>query len=464
MAPMSPNDALGLVKLYLPTWVTNRENVDRIDRWYRGKPDEIDKPFIPSGRVSKEFREMRDRSIGRWLKFVVDGVVRSLYVENYRPSDFEKNPDVTPTGWIAWQRNGLDARQIAVHRGAVAHGLSYVELIPGDVAPVIRGVSARAMVAFYEDLAADDWPIYALRGDKVMGRSSRYWRFRLYDAEARYTFHAKSEAVTDLEYIDHETHDAGECPIVRFAPELDLEGRAEGDVEPNIDLAGRIDQDTFDRMVVQRFGAWVVRYIAGMTEPTTDEEKAAQKLRLMVQDLLVAEDADTKFGTLQATPLDGYIKAKDADLRDLAVTTATPPADMLGNMVNLSAEALAAAEAGKTRKLQEREHTFGESWEQTLRMAGHLMGDESAAGDFGAQVVWRDMESRSLAQIADAFSKLVSGLGFPPEVLWSKIPGITLQDVNEAKAIRAAGGGVIEQLLRDISGGQTSQPAPMSTV
>jgi hypothetical protein len=449
---MTPGDAFELARTYIPSWHATHESIDRVDRWYRGKLDANDKPTMPK-ETTREYKELRERSLTPWLKYVVRSLAQGLYVEGYRRSD---QPD-DAASWAVWQANGLDARQIAIHRSAMAHGLSYVTVLPGEPFPKVRGVSARRMLAFYQDPADDEWPMFALRGDVIGARDgSSKWRFRLYDESAIYTFDAKDGQGSGLEFITFEEHGAGVCPVVRFANEIDLEGRTDGEVESYIDVAARIDQDAFDRLVVQRFGAWVVRYISGMAQPETDAEKRAEKIRLRVEDMLVAEDPDTKFGTLPATPLSGYIEARDSDIRDLAVITQTPPQDLLGQMVNLSAEALAAAEAGRTRKWQERKHTFGESHEQVLRMAAHLMGDTAGAGDFSAQVVWRDMESRSLAQAADAFGKLAQMLDIPVEVLWDKVPGLTRQDVERAKSIREAGGGV-ENLLKELMASQ--QPA-----
>ncbi|MFD1277453.1 phage portal protein [Streptomyces kaempferi] len=82
-------------------------------------------------------------------------------------------------------------------------------------------------------------------------------------------------------------------------------------------------------------------------------------------------------------------------------------------MVNLSAEALAAARDGLDRKIDERESLFGEGWEQTLRLSGLASGDTRAWEDTAAQVVWRDTSARSLAQTVDALGKLVTMLGVP---------------------------------------------------
>lgn len=452
--PMSPTAALELTKVYVPEWRKTTEHTDRIDRWFRNTLDARDLPSMPK-KPSKEFRDLRDRAMTPWLRFVVDSLVQMLYVEGHRAST---GADGT-VGWATWQRNGMDGKQIGIHRSAIAHAVAYATVMPGDPLPKIEGHSARRMAAFYQNPAGDEWPMYALHGQPAIGADGRpYVRFRLWDDDAVYELHAQDTNGDGLKFITHDVHDVGTCPVVRYANRLDLDGRVEGEVEPYVDMAARINQDTFDRLVVQRFGAWVVRYATGLAEPTTDEEKRAAKLRLSVEDVLVTENPDAKFGTLQGTQLDGYIKAREADIRDLAAVSQTPPQDFLGQIVNISAEALAAAEAGRTRKADERKHTFGDAHEQLLRLAAHIMGADAEAEDFGSQVVWKDVESRSLAQVADAFGKMATQLGVPPELLWGRIPGFTQQDVEEARRLREQGG-TLEELMGVLAAGLTSRDA-----
>lgn len=418
---MNQRGAVDLVKRLLPQYRDLRNDLDTVDNWYRGQND---RPVMPR-QSSREYQQLQDRSATPWLGLVVTSVAQTLYVEGYRRA--QETEDATP--WTYWQRNGLDGRQMAVHRGALAHGQAFVTVLPGDRAPAMRGVSARKMHAVYADPAEDEFPMYALRVDQ----SGNDWMLRLYDEEQVY--YLSSEAGdNNVRFIESRVHNIGVCPVVRFTNQLDLDGRATGEITPFVPLAARIDQDTFDRLVVQRFGAWVVRYVSGMATPETDEEKRAAQIALKVSDFLMAEDPDTKFGSLDATPLDGYIKSRDADIRDLAAVSQTPPHHLLGQMANLSAEALAAAESSLSRKVEERKHSFGESWEQVLRLAAAVAGDEGAE-DFEAQVKWRDMESRSLAQVADALGKMAQMLEVPVEMLWEKVPGWTQTDVERAKAL-----------------------------
>lgn len=450
---LTPGEALDVVKGRMwPLLETERARVSRIDRWMRW---DHDKPHAPR-HSTREYQELSDRAQAPWGRRVVTAVTDQLYVEGYREARGEDN--AAPWQW--WQANGLDARQIAVHEAAVGYGLSYNVVLPGkswlgEPMPVIRGLDPSQMVAVYEDPAWDDWPIYALRAEGVKVGDRTGWKLRLYD-EALVHHIAMSSSGDSMTHVRAQRHNVGVCPVVRFTNHLDLRGRASGDVEPIIPVLGRIDQTTFDRLIVQRFASWKVRTIAGMAKPDEDEDAAAVRLRLKIEDLLVAEDPDTKFGTLDETSLDGFINAHDADVRALAALSQSPAHELVGQMANLSAEALAAAEASLTRRVTRVKHPLGESWEQTLRLSGRIMGDENAARDIASQMHWRDMESRSMAQAADALGKMATMLGVPVELLWEKLPGFTQTDVERAKVLVERGGGM-EALMRSLQG--ATQPA-----
>lgn len=432
----------------LPKLYAEKERLDRIDKWARHDHDD---PYTPAVATA-EYKKLRQHAPTPWLSLVVTSVAQSLFVDGYRRADA---PDDS-SAWQIWQANGLDARQIAIHRAALTYGASYVVVLPGESpltgesTPVIRGVSPRHMLAWYEDPAADEWPVYALQQTRGV--------YRLLTADHIHTLTSSS---SELQLISSEPHDAGVCPVVRYANLLDLEGRTDGEVEPYITVAARIDQTTFDRLLVQRFSSWVVRTVSGMsvseTTDATGETAGQAKMRLSAEQLLIASDPDTRFGSLPATPLDGFIAAHEADVRSLAAVTQTPAHELLGQMANLSAEALAAARASLTAKVTERQHSFGESHEQMLRLASALTGDLVGAGDYASQVRWRDTEIRSLAQAADALGKLATMLGVPVEILWEKIPGWTDQDLQRAKAL-AEKGGTVDALMRELLAAQQSAP------
>lgn len=411
-----------------PAWRRERERLDDIDRWYRWEQ----KPIQLPRKATPELRALAELSKTPWLGLVVTAAAQCMYVDNYRSPIDTDGPTEGWTGpWRTWHANDFDQRQGQVHRGALGYGYSFVTVLPGangdGPTSVMRGVSPRKMYAVYGEPAEDDWPMFAMRVDVQDDKSHLV---RLYDEEAVYFLSVDSTG-DKVEFIEWRRHGAGVTPVVRYTNMLDLDGRSPGEVEPFIPAAARINKTAFDRMLTQHYASWKVRYATGMAEPDDEEEKNRKKLQLRQDDILVAEDPDTNFGTLDATPLDGFISAWRSDIEALAAVSQTPTHALTGQLVNLSAEALAAARASLTQKVYERQRSFGKSHAQALRLAAALEGDESHAADVMGRVTWQDMEIRSMSQAVDALGKAAQMLKVPVQALWARIPGVEKSDVDE---------------------------------
>lgn len=417
-----------------PGWQREKDRLDRIDRWYRWQQEDIKIPR----NATPELRRLAEASKVPWLGLVVSTVAQALYVDGYR-SSYDRGPDSPELSspWRTWHANGFEQRQTAVHRGALAYGYAFATALPGEDATgpraVLRGLSPRRLFAVYEDPAGDDWPRFALIVDKAPDGE---YLTRLLDEDTVHYIKV-GEFGSKPEYISDERHDAGVCPVVRYANQLDLDGRCDGEVEPFIPMAARINKTSFDRMLTQHFSSWKIRTVAGMAQPDDEEAAIRKKLRLRQDDMLVAEDPDTKFGTLDETPLGGFIDAWRSDIEALAAVSQTPTHALTGQLINLSAEALAASRAGLTQKVSERQRMFGKSHVQLLRLAAHLEGATEDANDTFARVTWQDMEIRSLSQAVDALGKAAEMLGMPVEFLWERVPGFEKADVDAMREMRA---------------------------
>jgi hypothetical protein len=463
---LGPEAVKKLVKDRLfPLFEAEREKLERIDCWYRWKQEDIPLPR----KATMELRALAHLSKVPWLSLVVTACAQSMYVDGYRSkldpvtSGSTEDEKVSPP-YRTWLANGMDRRQIAIHRAALAYGQAFMTVLPGtdpltgEERAVMRGVSPRKMVALWEDAAEDDWPQYAMR---LIERkdSNGDCLVRVYDDTAVWEL-AVEETGTKVTVLGApQIHSAGVTPVVRYANMLDLEGRASGEVEPLIPIAARINRTAYDRMLTQHFSSWKVRTVSGMAQPDTEEEANRAKLRLRQDDLLVAEDPDTKFGTLDETPLDGFIAAHRHDVETLAAVSQTPTHELTGQMANLSAEALAAARASLNQKVVERQKSIGASHVQALRLAAALEGHDEYATDFTGRVTWQDMEIRSLSQAVDALGKAAQMLFVPPSALWGRIPGVEKSDVQEWKEIAEKGDPVTKlqaELARQAAPTQTT--------
>lgn len=466
---LSQEGARQTAHTYFQAFLRQRERAQTLDQWHRGEQE--NSLYVPQG-ATLEYSELVAKSPNAWGGLLVTSVVQNAELTGMRMPGQESNL----VGWSSWQRNRMDAKQPALYRGSCAHGLAFVwaekskDPLTGDPMSKYHLASAMNMAAFYSP-DDDEWAEIAILAEPDMsGLGGDYvtgWTVRLFDDTNIYFLHCKGDGSTleQWTYISEIPHGASLCPVVRYAPNMDIDGRANSDLQGMIPLLARIDQDTFDRLIVQRFGAWKIRWIAGMVKPNSAEEAAQQKIKMRVESILIAEGKDTKFGTLDATDLAGFIAARDSDLRDLSALSQTPPHHLLGLSSNLQAESLAAAESGLQRKSREHRISWGESHEQLFRLDAHLRNDQTEMRAFEMQAKWRDTESRSLEQAAMALGILATNLKVPVEMLWERIPGWNDNDVQRAKDLVESGDSIdaviAEALKITKDAAQQQQPAPV---
>jgi hypothetical protein len=421
--PLSRQAAVEQVQILLALQRKEREKLDKVRKYWKGKQD---LPLVIPSTSPREVKAMAKMARVNVCEIVVDSLSQSLSVTGFRAGRAAENA----APWSTWQSNRLDARQSGVHRAALAYGASYLIVLPGDPVPVMRGTSPRGLTTLYgED---PDWPIWALeRWDAKT--------YRLYDDEAVYFI--GSSQFGGLDFIEARTHDMGVCPVVRFLDAVDLDAgddieQAEddvmlGQVAPLINLQDQIDLTSFNLLVAQHYTAFRQRYAIGWVPKDDEEKMTAAASRLWTFD---KEPSEMQLGEFAEGNLDGYIKAREAMVKYAATLSQTPVHELIGEIVNLSAEALAAAEAGHDRKSDERKTGFGESWEQGLQLVGQLIG--STLPD-DVQVRWKDTSARAFGALVDALGKLAQMLGIPPEALWERLPDVTDQDIKSWKALAA---------------------------
>jgi hypothetical protein len=133
--------------------------------------------------------------------------------------------------------------------------------------------------------------------------------------------------------------------------------------------------------------------------------------------------------------MDGHLRARDQDVRDLASTSQTPSYHLLGLSDNIGADGLAAAEATHMRKVDIRKLTWGEAHEASLRLGGYAMGDDEIANDFESRVHWKQTRSEAFQSLAQAITSLVAA-GVPIEMLVQRISDWNQADTKEMLELR----------------------------
>jgi hypothetical protein len=428
---LKENDAVELARRLHGYHLIERERLDVVRRYFKGVQA---RPIaIPTGSP-REVVVMARSSRVNIMPIIVNSLVQSMFVDGYRAKLESDNAAV----WDAWQANQMDARQTAITRATFEFGTAYVTVRPGEEYPRIDGKSPRAFTALYGD--DPKWPIAAL---ERLGNG--LWR--LYDESAFYYIKLGNFASPDDEFISSEEHPYEVTPAIRYVDEEDLDADDEpepapesfslnvnetrpplrGQVTPVMPIQDQIDLTTFDLQIAQHYGAFRQRYIIGWTAKSEEEavKAAASKLWSF-------KDApeSVKLGEFEQTDIKGYIDSREASLRHAATLSQTPVHELTGQVIQMSAEALAAADAGRDRKVNERQTVQGESHEQMLALVARGMNVEVPAD---AQVVWRDTSTRTFAATIDGLGKIAALLQVPPQELWERIPNVTRQDLERWK-------------------------------
>lgn len=361
-------------------------------------------------RAKDTFRQLQRKARSNYTGLVVESVR-----ERARPVGFRTGGKGTQTmdkdAWDLWQANSLDAECGIVHAQSLTFGRSYVLVGPPDetgfpvvtaedprqvthVADPVRRRKVRAALKMWFD---DET---GLNHAVVYTAETIYYYVKPKDRGYRPMFNQArwKDDTSEGDGTGQAGNILGVVPVVPFINRPDAKPQGVGEFADVLDIQDRINAVVFDRLVIGRMQAFRQRWAKGIKfedengNPTAPFEPGA--------DLLWAvEDEKAQFGDFAETDLKPLLDATRADVNDLAAITRTPPHYLLGAMVNLSGDALKAAETGLISKVKDRMTEWGESWEQVNRIAG-LYTERVVPID--AELMWADPESRSDAELADA--------------------------------------------------------------
>jgi hypothetical protein len=402
-------------------------------------------PYAPRN-ATPQIRDLQKRSIANWIPLLVNLPSQMSFVDDYRRRTAGKldskdaakkdSAENSNTEWVLWQKNRMDGRQGTIYRSVLLYGHAFVAVnnidpknIRFDILPT------RHTVAYFRDPINDIRPSHVLtiksypRGEKYPGLAV-FWD-DVYRWEMTYAANGKL-IVKGKPFA----HGLGKCPVIRYTCFLDDEGRTRGVVKPAIPLQDRLNQATFSTNVTSDFGAFKVRYAAGLMPSFKKDENGdlildannepiPEPIEISQASLLLSDDPATKFGQLEETPLDGYIRQEEQAARNFTTLSQFPPLASISNLANLSAEAWAAAEAQFIRWIDSLHVTLGESHEELLRTGALAAGDQAGAESYGGEVRWRDMTTKTVAVMMDALGKAATMLDVPRKGLWPMIPGVT---------------------------------------
>jgi len=443
MSVTAAKGAVGQVQELWEQAAKARAGADFLSAWHdmpSKPPEEVppgERPTVPD-KAPADVRKILETALTPNAKSLVDQFSQQVRVTSLRLDDASQNAPA----WELFQRNRLGGKQVPLWKDVFKHGQAYGIALPGEgrldkaKTAAMSLQSARRGTAFFRD-DFDEFPEFYLDVDVITNSDgTRENLIRFIDDERVHRMSCPEDTPQKIAYIDSYEHKMELCPVQRFGL-LSLDGEAPGEIAPYLSLLRRIDQDTADRLVLQRFLSWMVRTASGIKKPSTPEEEAELEFYLGEGDLLVSNEVGSQFGVLQGQPMDSHIAAKSSDIKDLSATSQVPSYRMLGLSDNIGAEAIAAADASLKRKMDEYKAVFGEQMESFMRLGGYAADNPTIAGDFTSRVQWAVTETIDVQSLSQALQQFnAEDRGIPFEMLWRWLPGWSQSDTQEAKRLR----------------------------
>lgn len=413
----------------------------KLERYYDGQC-----PFpaaVVRARVTKAYQALMPMAEAAWGSLVADSVQDRLEVTGIESDDKRVNDLL----WGVWQDNAMDAESKLAHNSALINGRAFATVWRDGETPEIVLDNAEQMIVQYRE-GSRRHRVAALRS--WVGEDGRP-NATLYRPDGLYKF-AGPKHSGGLQGMQWERRDVegeawplanplGEVPVVELAVNRRLRpgsfGSARGEYEHCLGLIDRINLLTFLGLVVAVWMGFPLRGVLGTQILRDDDGNQLPPFDADADSIFHLEGPDAKLAEFKAA--DRRNLGVFAELGQLAYLTKTPAHyfPLETGLSNISADTVRALEGGQAAKVTGHKGSLGEGWEEVLRLSGRML-DSPVALSSRAALVWGDHESRSLAERADAATKLKDIL--PWQALAKRVLNATPDDIQEWEAMRASDG------------------------
>jgi hypothetical protein len=422
MSITTPNDQLTVPNLSLEQWrdtllgalAGKQSQIRRCDAYYRGEH----RMAFTTTQFREVFGHLFAAFSDNWCDLIVDASAERLRVEGFR---FGPDADADDAAWEIWQRNGMDAEADMAHTDSIKLGCTYALVGPDDGGKATIQVEPADQAIVYVDPAQGRHRLAGLR----------YW------TDEWGTEHTVLYLPTELAWWRREgphgrwetdvgsgRNELGVVPLIPLpnAPTLsNRQGRS--DIERVMPLQDAVNKLCGDMIVASEFAAYPQRWATGIELPRHPEtgEKMAPDYLGGANRVWGVEEDNARFGNFQVSDLGIYTRAIEMLIQHVAAQTRTPPHYLLGSSGSFpSGESLKATETGLVAKVRRKQLSFGEGWEEAIRLAFSIEGNNTRAGITEVETIWANPESRIVGETVDAAVKLTS-IGVPRPAAWEYV-------------------------------------------
>jgi hypothetical protein len=417
-------------------------------RYYRGRPP---LPELPR-KAEQAFIDFQRKSRTNFCGVIANSTVHRLRALGVTGPDGA--PDADAARW--WQLNRLDSRQKQVWRVAMSQSVGYMLVGEhptrtepnGRPSPLITAEHPReAIVERDPETGEPVAGIKALHSDL----DGYGYAYVLYDTEI-YAYKTRERCTPNRlpwgpdswEPLDDGVpHDLGRMPLVEFARMPDLGEDPEPEFACVVDIQDRTNMGILNRMAASRYSGFRQKTVTG--HKFEKRRNSRGQIEVVEQPFVpgpnnvwVSEGPEARFGQLDATDLRPFLEEHAADVRDMLVISQTPAYYYAGDLINISADTIAALDLLHVAKCREHILSFGEGLEDVFALAAAQAGVEADYTE--ATVRWARPEYLSPAVRADAATKLKS-IGYPLDVIAEDL------DETPERVRRISAGAAAQQLL-----------------
>lgn len=380
-------------------------SMTELEEYYRGaQPLSFLHPAVAE-RVDGRLRSL----VINFPRLAVDSIEDRLDVEGFRLAD---GPD--DDLWRIWQANDLDEWSQLVHLDSLILGRSFALVWPNPddpATPLVTVESARQVQVEYDPSRKR-----ILSATKTWTENDRDY-CTVYDPNwiVRYENTAAKGAETTWEYREEPIQNVmGVVPVVLFPnrPAL-LRPQGESEMTDIIPVTDALNKLATDMMTSAEYHAMPRRWATGIDMGgSVSEERTREKVKQRWTEatagtVWLTDKKDVTFGQFPEASLDSYVAASNMLTQRASAITGLPPHYFgLAGENPASAEALRAAEAVLVERVKRKHRVLGGCWERTMRLVMLAREGEMPKGMESLETIWRDPETPTVAQKADAAVKL----------------------------------------------------------
>lgn len=365
--------------------------------------------------------EMRDllAQVG-YPRLYVNALSERLDLEGFR---FAGKEEADEELWSWWQTNDLDVESVLGHTEAFVHGRAYITVSAPDendpgVDPSIPIIRVESPLSLYAEIDKRTRKvkrairaIYDDEGSEIISAT-------LYLPNNTFYFdRVEGEWAQEIAPVNHNMEMVPVVPLTNRTQLSDLYGTSE--ITPELrsatDAAARIMMDmqaTAELMAVPQ------RLLFGVAQEAiqANPNDPGSVLEAYLARIIAIEDPDAHAFQFAAAELRNFVEALQELAKQVASYTGLPPQYLSFSSENpASAEAIKASESRLVKNAERKARVFGNAWEQAMRVARRVMGNELTPDDYRIETIWRDPSTPTYAAKADAAVKLYgNGAGVIP--------------------------------------------------